>query len=303
MALWNDPIPRTITAGHIRLVVAALFSDCGVPEPMPDADRLVCHVTGVSRASLHAHPERIVGEENFSRIIELSIRRATGEPLAYLIGSSFFCGREFAVSGRVLIPRPETEVLASYADALMKATGPEGVLADWCTGSGCIAVTLLADNPGWRAYAADASADALAVAAENASLHGVSDRLTLIECADPSEARSVVAARALDLFVANPPYIPTRDIAALETQVRGYEPALALDGGPDGLDVARSLLEKIPQFMKPSAPMLFETGGLEQIEAMKTFSGALRLEKILPDHRDVGRFGLFTASSTHFFSG
>ncbi|MDL2263493.1 peptide chain release factor N(5)-glutamine methyltransferase [Synergistaceae bacterium OttesenSCG-928-I11] len=291
----GDPIPKTATAGHLRLVVGTLFSDCGVPDSMLEADRVLGHVLGVTRASLHAHPERTVGEKNFARIIELSIRRAAGEPSAYLIGSSFFCGRSFAVDRRVLIPRPETEVLASVADRFIKLVGAQGVFADWCTGSGCIAVTLLADNPGWRAYAVDASGDALAVARENAARYGVSDRLTLIECADPIEARKIIPVRSLDLLVSNPPYIPSHELATLETQVRDFEPALALDGGQDGADILRALLEALPGFMKPTAPMFFETAGEGQIEAVRHFSRDAVLEKTFADHRDISRFALFAA--------
>ena len=291
----GDPIPKTATAGHLRLVVGTLFSDCGVPDPMLEADRVVGHVLGVTRASLHTHPEQVVGEKNFAKIIELSVRRAAGEPLAYLIGSSFFCGRSFVVDRRVLIPRPETEALVSYADDFMKSIGPVGVFADWCTGSGCIALTLLADNSGWRAYAVDASGEALAVAHENAARHGVSDRLTLIRCADPLEARRDIHAHSLDLLVSNPPYIPSRELATLETQVRDFEPALALDGGRDGADVLRALLETLPFYMKPSAPMLFETAGEEQIESVQHSSRDAAFEKTFADHRGIKRFALFRA--------
>lgn len=295
-----DPIPKTISAQHLRLVVGELFSDCGVADPMLEADRMLCHVMGVGRAELHAHPERTVGPDNFSRIIELSIRRASGEPLAYLFGGSFFCGREFEVGHGVLIPRPETEILTSYVDKAMKKTGRAGhakKFADWCTGSGCIAITLLLDNPGWRAYAVDSSEAALSMARKNAARHGVADRLELILCDDPDDARGLIAPGSLDLFVANPPYIPTKEIPTLETQVRDFEPTSALDGGYDGLDVCRLLLEKIPQFMKPSSEMFFETSGPEQIGALKTQKKSSRnatLEKKLPDHRGIERFAVFS---------
>ena len=101
------------------------------------------------------------------------------EPLAHILGNSFFCGRSFRVTRDTLIPRPETKMLAMRADSLMKEmdTVDTPVFADWCTGGGCIAITLLAENPTWRAYAVDSSERALAVAKENAALHGVLDRI------------------------------------------------------------------------------------------------------------------------------
>jgi release factor glutamine methyltransferase len=189
----------------------------------------------------------------------------------------------------VLIPRPETETLAEIAGEYLKSN-PRGTFADWCAGSGCLAVTLLAENLDCSGYAVDISPGALEVVATNAKRHGVSERLTRIENGDPAQVTEIPAA-SLDMIVANPPYIPSGDVAALERQVREFEPSLALDGGDDGLDIFKILLAGLPRLMKPGAPLLFETGGGGQPELIAELGGRnLTLEKIIPDHRGIERF-------------
>jgi release factor glutamine methyltransferase len=185
--------------------------------------------------------------------------------------------------------------LTGLADEFLKRS-PNGVFADWCTGSGCIAATLLAENGGWRAYAVDSSGDALAVAKRNAAAHAVGDRVTFVMCADPSCQR-LIEHGSLDLVVANPPYIPSGALETLEAQVREYEPTVALDGGADGLDVFRALLRGAPRLMRHGAPLLLETGGGLQIEAIKDAAGSiapeLSFENVFCDHRETVRFMLW----------
>ena len=287
-----------LTSGHLRRAVGALLADTGIAEPQMEADRIVGHVLGVSRASLHAHPERIVHGDDFSRIIEFSIRRATHEPLAYILGSALFCGLTLEVDRHTLIPRPETEILCDIAqDYIEKQLPAAGALADWCTGSGALAISLLSRNPSWHGYAVDASREALALAERNAEANGVGDRLRFIHCADPTEAFGIIPRESLDLIVANPPYIPTKELAALETQVCVFEPSLALDGGPDGLDIYRLLLRTLPHCLKTGAPLFFETAGREQaaeIAVLGRKSGtSLVHERNLSDHRGIERFMLW----------
>lgn len=288
----------TLTSGHLRRAVGTLLADTGIAEPQVEADRIVGHALGVSRASLHAHPERIVPGDVFSQIIEFSIRRATHEPLAYIFGSALFCGLTLEVNRHTLIPRPETEILCDIAqDYIEKRLPSAGVLADWCTGSGALAIALLSKNPSWRGYAVDASREALAVAERNAAANGVKSHLRLIRCADPAEANDIIPRESLDLIVANPPYIPTKELASLETQVCGFEPSLALDGGPDGLDIYRLLIRTLPSRMKPGAPLFFETAGGGQaakIAALAQKSETfLAHERNLCDHRGIERFMLW----------
>jgi release factor glutamine methyltransferase len=260
--------------------------------PGLEADRIICFELGLSRASLMTHPDTGISDADFSRLIDLSRRRASGEPLAYILNDAIFCGRNFFVDNRVLIPRPETEILTGIADDLLKDI-PSGVFADWCAGSGCICVTLLAQNSGCRAYAADISDDALEVVRINAMRHSVSDRLTFVQCPNPLEAEAIPPS-SLDMIVVNPPYIPSREIGSLERQVRDYEPALALDGGNDGLDIFRLLLPDLPRLMKPGGLLLCETGGDTQagetVRLAKDVSPELSFDSIFNDHRGICRY-------------
>ena len=277
----------SLRAGLTRMMVLA-----DIPLPGLEADRLVCGALGVSRASLHAHPERALRDDELERAEEFGRRRASGEPLAYILNDAIFRGRGFFVDKRVLIPRPETETLTCLADASLKRLG-KGVFADWCTGGGCIAITLLADNPGFEAYAADSSRDALDVAEYNARLHGVSDRVKFIECGDPAETSAITPA-SIDMIISNPPYIPASAIETLETQVRDHEPRAALDGGPDGLRVVRLILSRLPFFMKRGAPLFLETGGGDQTDGIaaigRDIADCMILDEIFEDHRGIKRF-------------
>ncbi len=284
-------MPHSVSLGQLRAAVRGMLADADVQEPHFEADQIVARVMELPRAHLHAHPETIVPPLKFSKIIELAILRSSGEPLGYVLGDALFCGRTFFVDHRVLIPRPETEILTQWADRLAKATPAPGVFADWCTGSGCIAVTLLLDNPGWRAFAVDSSPGALAVARENAERAGVGDRVEFICCARPREAAEKIPAASLDFIVSNPPYIPTNTISSLEPQVRDHEPREALDGGPDGLDVCRLLLEELPYFMKQGAPFAFETGGADQVDLLAGEArGVLAYAESFADGLGIRRF-------------
>lgn len=284
-------MPHSVSLGQLRAAVRGMLADADVQEPHFEADQIVAHVLALPRAHLHAHPEEFVAPSKFSKIIELTILRSTGEPLAYVLGSALFCGRTFLVDHRTLIPRPETEALTQWADRLSKKIPTPGVFADWCTGSGCIAITLLLDNPGWRAWAVDSSSGALEVAHNNAVLAGVEDRVEFVCCARPREAAEKIPAASLDFIVSNPPYIPTNTIFSLEPQVRDHEPREALDGGPEGLDVCRLLLEELPYFMKKDAPLAFETGGADQVDILAGGAhGALRYDESFSDGLGIRRF-------------
>jgi release factor glutamine methyltransferase len=271
----------------------------GSIQQVMEIDWIICHIIGTERSLLHSHPELKVSVGDAAAAAALAMRRAAGEPMAYLTGSAIFCGREFKVDKRVLIPRPETEILTAIAGERVKRIGHGGVLADWCTGSGCIVMTLLGGNPLWRAFAADSSLDALRVAEENAGRMGVLDRVTLFGCSDPKEAAGVIPGESLDFVVANPPYIPAGEIPELEAQVRDYEPVMALDGGPGGLDVIRLLMRGLPRFMKGGAELLIETGGVDQVEILSRpgeGTDDLELARVFEDHCGIERFMLWIKS-------
>ncbi|MDR3254486.1 MAG: peptide chain release factor N(5)-glutamine methyltransferase [Synergistaceae bacterium] len=287
--------------GQARADIRRILARAGMLDAAFEVDQIFCSETGMSRAALHAHPEIIMDAEVFSRITGLAARRALGEPLAYVLESARFCGREFSPR-ETLIPRPETEVLTNLACDLLKRIGTSGgYFADWCTGSGCIAITLLLENPGWRCLAVDSSSDALRTARANAASHGVLDRMTTLLCDTPE--KSGVDPESLDIVIANPPYIPTQDIETLENQVRDFEPLNALDGGMDGLDTYRTLLRWLPRLLKPGGCFFAETGGEEQandvislgrvIWGARSEIGGINFVEKLSDHRGISRFILW----------
>lgn len=218
--------------------------------PHLEAELLLAHVANLPRAALLAHPDRPLVAAQRRRYRTLVRRRAAGYPLPYLTGRVEFYGLEFAVSPDVLIPRPETETLVDLA----LARQPRTVL-DVGTGSGCVAVALAVHLPAVRVVATDLSAPALRVAAANARRHGVAERVRLIRC---DLAGPLVG--PFDLLVTNPPYVAEREWASLAESVRRHEPRLALDGGPDGLDVIRRLLAAAPRLLRADGALLVEIG-------------------------------------------
>jgi release factor glutamine methyltransferase len=272
-----------------------------VTSPDFEADQIICGaIKGIGRAWLHSHPEAEVSPQSFAAIMGLAERRVSGEPLAYVLGNSLFCGRQFITARDALIPRPETEILTEIASSAMRRIAPEGGkrFADWCTGSGCIAITLVLENPGWSCWAVDSSEDALRIARENAALHGARDSVKFLISGSPSDAVPDIGPNSLDFVVSNPPYIPTNDISSLEAQVADYEPRIALDGGDDGLDAYRMLIHELPALMKPGAELLLETGGASQAdEVLRLAGGSFELVKKYSDHREIGRFLLLKIQS------
>jgi release factor glutamine methyltransferase len=246
-----------------------------------DAELLLGHVLGVERTSVLAHPGAPVGDGPTGAFRALVERRAAGEPVAYIRGVKEFFGLAFSVDPRVLIPRPDTELLVELArDALRarlaSAPRPEGAapLRAWDvgTGSGAIPVALAVTLRRLRfldhvaLVMSDVSPDALAVALENAVAHGVADRI------EPAlgDLLAVAPAPALpiDLVTANLPYIPTREVPTLPVAT-GFEPPIALDGGPDGLALVRRLLDGLPAVLASGGTALLEIGA-DQAEAART---------------------------------
>ncbi len=254
--------------------------------PQLEAEVLLAHVLGCSRAYLHTHPELILNPDQLANTHTFVKRRALGEPLPYITGKKEFYGLEFVVDGRVLIPRPETETLVDITLRLVgsplrpgpmrRATSGKVCrprLVDVGTGSGCIAVALAAYVPDVRIYALDVSSDALSVAIQNAEHHGVADKITFLQ----SDLLENLPER-VDLVISNPPYIATREWSSLPREVREYEPQLALYGGQDGLDSMGRLLEQAPAYLQLGGAVLVEISATQARSAIdlahKPFPGA-----------------------------
>jgi release factor glutamine methyltransferase len=216
-----------------------------------DASLLAGYILQRPRSWVLAHPETELNSEQLTSLERLLERLSAGEPLAYLTGIREFYGLKFAVTPDVLVPRPETEILVETALDWLRSHPGMRCAVDVGTGSGCIAVTLAHAIPGLHVTAVDISPAALSIARRNAEQHGVASR---VDCVQGDLLAGLSG--PYDLVGANLPYIPSADAEALP--VGRFEPRLALDGGPDGLDLVRRLLAQLP--------LRLASGGLALLE-------------------------------------
>lgn len=291
----------TETATHIwttRRLLAWMneaFTHNGLDSPRLMAEMILSHVLGCQRLRLYMEPDRPATELERNNLRDLVSRALKHEPVQYLVGEAWFFGLPFNVDNRVLIPRPATQTIVEYvlqharnASGFGGSTGEGLLLADICTGSGCIATSLLYTMKLARAIATDISPQALAVARLNAIRHGVIDRVELLE-GDLLEAlrtHPVAGANAsLHYIVSNPPYIPDDEWDAVGPNVKDHEPHLALRGGPDGLDFVRRLIAEAPPLLKPGGLLLIEIpeARFKQAEELAAASPLLESVRILHD--------------------
>jgi release factor glutamine methyltransferase len=207
---------------------------------------------------LYLNFERTLTPVETDALRKLVKRRGLREPLQHITGSTSFCGLEIAVNRHVLIPRPETEILAELGWQFLTTLNAQPSTAlDFGTGSGCIAITLAAKCPAAKIVATDISADALVLAAQSAARNNVTEKIQFLQsdnfAALPADTR-------FDLIVSNPPYIPSAEIATLQPEVRDFDPHDALDGGADGLDFYRKLAAEAKPFLKPAGKIALEFG-------------------------------------------
>ncbi len=239
--VWS--LDRSSDVGRALFAATRRLAEADSDTPQLDAAVLLGFVLGVNKAWLYAHPTRTLSEAEIERFEDLVRRRMRYEPVAYLVGFKPFYGLDITVDPRVLIPRPETELLVERVLGYLRQlneTGDKPCVADVGTGSGAIALALAVNLPGLTIYATDLSDDALAVAAQNIWRYGVGDQVQLL----PGHLLDPVPG-PVDVIVANLPYIATTALADLPPQVRDHEPVLALDGGSDGLQVIAELLESL----------------------------------------------------------
>lgn len=215
-------------------------------------------VTGLSAAEVYMQPERILTREEEEQLEKLLGRLLSREPLTYITNKKEFYGLDFYVDKRVLIPRPETELLVEAAIAYtMYRLPPSGMhlIADIGTGCGAIAVSLAKNLAACKIYATDICRDALDVARINARRHGVLDRITFLEgnLLEPLP-------QPVDVIVANLPYVSNAELPDLPPEIREFEPKIALNGGADGLGIIKQLLSQVELKINPSGCLLLEIG-------------------------------------------
>ncbi|VAW01440.1 Peptide chain release factor N(5)-glutamine methyltransferase [hydrothermal vent metagenome] len=264
----------------------AKLAAAGIEGPGRDARILLAHAAGVARDRLTLHLTDQMNDAALARMAGYLARRIAREPVAKIIQSRAFWGRDFKVTADVLDPRPETETL--IVEALQGLT-PERFL-DLGTGSGILAISLLLEWPGAKALATDISKPALAVAAGSAAKYGVQDRLTL----QHSDWFEAVEAR-FDLIVSNPPYIATDEMAGLSDEVRLYDPQVALTDQADGLTAYRAILAGAGGHLNADGRLLVEIGWQQAAAVKGLFERAgFRDVRVLADleGRDRGIVGM-----------
>ncbi|MGN1021787.1 MAG: peptide chain release factor N(5)-glutamine methyltransferase [Aristaeellaceae bacterium] len=231
---------------------AAQFRQAGIPDPEVDSAALLSHVTGRPPLMLRLDTDTALTDTELAAFGALRQRRLQRIPLQYLTHEQPFLGHSFYVDERVLIPRPETELLAERVIGALRAMDAPAAL-DLCCGSGCIGISAALAVPGARVHAADLSPDALAVTRRNAEALGASVTLHQGDLFD------AVAGLRFDLIVSNPPYIPADECARLQAEVL-REPVMALDGGADGLDFYRRIAREAPAHLTAGGMVFLEVG-------------------------------------------
>ena len=256
---------------------AARFRSAGIPDPENDSALLLASLCGGEPLSLRLDTDTILEEPLLSRYELLTRQRLERIPLQYILGEAPFCGHLFMVDQRVLIPRPETELLCAWALDILKDYRDPRVL-DLCCGSGCIGLSLKAALPEIRVTLSDISANALAVATENVR------RLSLKAELHQGDLLDGLLPGSFELIVCNPPYIPTADCTVLQEEVL-FEPRNALDGGTDGLDLYRRLIASAAGVLVPGGALMMELGihQADSVSALLSASGymGIRVRKDL----------------------
>ena len=272
--------------GRERLLAAE------VPEAEQNARLLLEYVCGTDRQAMLLAPERTLTEAEEARYSEVTRERSRRVPLQHITGSQYFMGLEFAVDGRVLVPRPDTEILV---EEVLKDGASGARVLDLCTGSGCILLSILKYSNSATGIGTDLSADALSVAAHNA------ERLQIPAAfyrGDLFAALPEEAAKGFDIIVSNPPYIETAEIDTLMPEVREHDPYMALDGGADGLDFYRRIIAEAPEHFAaegrlyleigctqaPAVEALMKAQGYTEIRTVKDYAG---LDRVVVGKKEV----------------
>lgn len=280
------------------------FTKKGLDAPGLSAELLMAHVLGCERLKLYLDVDRPATDEERARLRELVTRALNHEPVQYLVGTAWFFGLPMHVDKRVLVPRPSTETIVEHvlqhartrSGGAGSDAGPDRafLIADVCTGSGCVAVALAKRLPGARVVAGDISPDALDVARLNADRHGVAERIDFVpgNLLEPIRSHPVAGAKgSLDYLVSNPPYVPDHEWDDVPPNVKNHEPHLALRGGPEGLDLVRPLIAEGAGLLAPGGLMLIEIAAASAPAALELAKAvpSLAEPRIIHDHEGLPR--------------
>jgi len=258
-----------------------------IEDPRLEAEILLAYALNVKRIDFITQGNRIIGSEVSEKIKEILERRIKHEPTAYIVGSQPFISLDFFVNRSVLIPRPETELLVEKTIDLIsnfKFQISNFVIADIGTGSGCIAVSLAKYLPNVSVIGIDSFPEVIEMSINNARRHEVDDRCQFIvgNMLGPLKEK-------VDIIVSNPPYIPSAEIERLQSEVKDWEPKHALDGGADGLDCVRKLIEESPLYLKKNGYLAFEFGAGQADKIKKLAGSSFKKIEIIKDYSKIER--------------
>jgi len=277
----------TWTIQRVLTWTGDFFKKRALDSPRLTAELLLAHALGCDRVKLYTDYDRPLNKEELATYRALVDRRARGEPTFYLLGAKEFFGRRFEIDARVLVPRPETELVAEAALERLPKDFTGSVL-DLCTGSGCLGLTLAAERPALKLVATDASGPALSLARANARTLGLEARTELFE----GDLFAPLADRRFAMIVANPPYLESATIATLAPEVQ-REPRLALDGGPDGLLLIRRIVADAPGHLAPQGFLILEIGEGQGAALLELFkAGGFVDASVRKDLAGLPRIGL-----------
>ena len=262
-----------MTSREVLRAAAQELTEAGVPDADYDAGLLMERITGEPALQIRAGMTKDLTETENEAFQELIHRRCNREPLQYLLGDTVFLGNLYRVGSGVLIPRPETEMIAQEGIRWLRMRLPDNLLVlDLCCGSGCLGIAVKREVPEAAVTLTDLCEDALAIAKENAVRLKADCEILQGDLFTP------VSGRKFDLIISNPPYIPSSECDHLQEEVQ-WEPRTALDGGADGLDFYRRIAEEAPKHLRSPGYLVLEIGygEAESVEAMLRAGGAMKV--------------------------
>lgn len=261
-----------IPVDKARRILIEAFRDGDMESPETDARVLLGHVLGLSWSALTASSDRPLGALEAAAVMTVARRRLSHEPVAHIVGRREFWSLDLRVTPDTLAPRPDTETVVEAALDAIDRAGPRTHpwrIADLGTGTGALLLALLRELPQAFGMATDLSPGALAVARDNAARHELDSRAGFVAC-----DFGAALPGGWDLVISNPPYISSNDIPALAAEVRDYDPRLALDGGPDGLEAYRAIARDAGRLLAPSGALVVELGAGQAADVAALFTAA-----------------------------
>ena len=260
------------TYNEIYIDTRKKLRDSGIEAASLEARLIIAHVSGKSTDQLLRDMNLYTSEAVAETVLELTERRLSGEPVAYITESWEFYGLPIKVTRDVLIPRNDTELLVETAITALKGRKMDARIIDLCTGSGCIGCAIAKELPATHIVLSDNSRAALAVAKQNVLKNKLNPRVTCVEL--DALTTPPIMLGSFDMLTCNPPYIPKADIETLDSSVKDFEPLSALDGGEDGLDFYRAILKKWHNVVRIGGLMIFEVGIGQSTDVMELMADA-----------------------------